>query len=154
MLAQSFNGQTGCPVTCCDIFSNAVLGSNGNGCEIQAFLDSSSVFFFPSLHPSLQSYLGVKVHRPWPLVPFWAAVSKAGFWGYLCHSVPPLLPASLHLLFSLPIPLPLGSPSSPRVREYLKPLAGPPSSMWMDSCWPWLAVPSLTSPADQRRNEK
>lgn len=120
-------------------------------------LISSPLFpllFFPSPFPP--HHLAQETELCWleALVPFRAAVSEAGFWGSLCLSAPPILPASPAHLRSPALPLPPALPSSPSVRDYLIPPAGPLRSRWLDFSCLWLAVPFLTSPADPKIEKK
>lgn len=131
VLAESVNGKTGCPVTSCGFLSNTCPGKQLRWMQSS---DMSGFSGFPLLKTSLcQERVGschligrpvfpllffssLSHHTVMPrrqsctclgsLVLFWAAVSKAGFWGCLCLSALPFLPTSPHHLPSPSMPLP------------------------------------------------
>lgn len=111
------------------------------------------LLFFFSLFPPHHLTQDTELHWLGALVPLWAAVSKLASGAPCVSAHCPSFPLPLHLRCP-PIPLPPGLPSSPSVGDYLTLPAGPPSSRWLDFSCPWLAVLSLTSPADQKVEKK
>ena len=173
VLAESVNGKTGCPVTSCGFLSNTCPGKQ---LKLMQGSDMSGFLGFPLLKTSLcQERVGSchLIGRPvFPLLLFFfpfpphrhaqetelylpglpGAILGCSFKGRLLGLlVSQCTPFPSH--FPTPPAFPInatstGPPSNPRVRGYLKALASPPSSMWMDFGCPRLSVPPLTSPVD------